>query len=191
MKMLLSATRMLIALTLLTGVLYPVAITAVGHFIFPRQAGGSVIVRNGRAVGSALIGQPFGSPRYFWSRPSATAPTPYNAAASSGSNWGPLHPALADSVRARIAALRAADSSLKGSVPVDLVTASASGLDPDVSVAAAEIQAPRIARERGLSPDTVQQLILRHTRGRTFGMLGEPTVNVLELNLDLDSAEKR
>ena len=191
MKMFAAATRMLIVLTLVTGVLYPLAVTAIARVVFPRQAGGSVILRDGHPVGSSLIGQPFGSPRYFWSRPSATTPTPYNAAASTGSNWGPLHPALADSVSARVAALRAADSTLTGAVPIDLVTASGSGLDPHISIAAAEIQAPRVARERGLSLDAVRDKIRQHTRSRTFGLLGEPVVNVLELNLALDSAASR
>jgi potassium-transporting ATPase KdpC subunit len=190
MKLLLASVRMLAALTILTGVLYPLAVTGIGRLVFPRQARGSLIVRDGQVVGSALIGQPFASPRYFWSRPSATSP-PYNAGASSGSNLGPIHPALEDSVRARLAALHAADPSLTQPIPVDLVTSSASGLDPHISVAAALVQAPRVARARGLQEDTVQRLVARYTTGRTLGVLGEPTVNVLELNLALDAAQER
>lgn len=186
MAVILASIRMLIALTALTGVLYPLAVTGVGRLAFPRQAQGSLLVREGHVVGSSLIGQPFSSPGYFWSRPSATEPLPYNAGASAGSNLGPLHPVLAESVRARVAALRAADPMLTGPVPVDLVTASASGLDPHISVAGALAQAPRVARARGMSEDAVRRLVARHVRGRTLGLLGEPVVNVLELNLDLD-----
>jgi K+-transporting ATPase ATPase C chain len=188
--MLLQSLRMLLALTLLTGVLYPLVVTGIARVAFPRQAGGSLIVRDGRVVGSTLIGQPFYSPGYFWSRPSATAP-PYNAGASSGSNLGPLHATLADTVRARVAALRAADPTLTGPVPIDLVTMSASGLDPHISVAAARAQAPRVARARGMDPAAVEALIDRHTTGRTLGLLGEAVVNVLELNLALDGATAR
>ena len=186
MKTLFAATRMLITLTLITGVAYPLLITGVARVVFPRQATGSVILRDGRAMGSALIGQPFESPRHFWSRPSATSPEPYNGGSSSGSNFGPLHPALVDSVRARIAALRAADPSLPRTVPADLVTASASGLDPHISIAAALLQAPRVAAARRLPLAAVRQAIARHTEGRWLGLFGEPRVNVLELNLDLD-----
>jgi K+-transporting ATPase ATPase C chain len=187
----LASARMLIALTLLTGVLFPLVVTGVARLAFPRQAGGSLIVRDGKVRGSSLIGQPFGSPSYFWSRPSATGPVPYNAGASSGSNLGPLHPALADSVRARVEALRAADPSLTGTVPVDLVTASASGLDPHISVAAALAQAPRVARARAMGEEAVRRLIEAHTTRPFFGPLGEATVNVLELNLALDSGGHR
>jgi K+-transporting ATPase ATPase C chain len=182
-----TAAVFLAVLTLLTGVVYPVAVTLVAQAAFPSQANGSLIVRDGKAVGSTLIGQPFSRPEYFWGRPSATSPVPYNAAASSGSNLGPLNPALADNVRARIDALRAADPALKA-VPVDLVTASGSGLDPHISPAAAEAQVPRVARARGLSEDRVRQLVVKHTAGPQFGVLGEPSVNVLTLNLELDGA---
>ena len=152
---------------------------------------GSVIERDGRAVGSRLLGQPFSSPQYFWSRPSATGPMPYNGAVSSGSNQGPLNPALADAVTERIAALRAADPGNTARVPVDLVTASASGLDPHVSVAAAEYQVARVARARGVAAAELEALVREHTAGRTFGMLGEPRVNVLTLNLALDARTAR
>lgn len=190
MKMLWASTRMLISLTLLTGVLYPLLITGIARVAFPRQAAGSLIVRNGRVLGSELIGQPFGGPRYFWSRPSATSPA-YNAAASTGSNLGPIHPAFLDSVRARVTALRAADPSLRGPIPVDLVTSSGSGLDPHISVAAALVQVSRVARARGLSEDTLRRLVAAHTSGRALGLLGEPVVNVLELNLALDEGMPR
>lgn len=188
--MLIASIRMLLALTLLTGVLYPLAVTGVARVAFPRRAQGSLVIRGGRVMGSSLIGQPFSSPRYFWSRLSATSP-PYNAGASSGSNLGPLNPALFDAARARIAALRAADSTLTGPVPVDLVTASASGLDPHISVASALLQAPRVARARGLPIEAVERLIRRYTMARTFGVLGEPVVRVLELNLALNAGEAR
>ena len=175
------------ALTLLTGVAYPLAVTGVARLAFPRQAGGSLIVRDGYVVGSALIGQAFDDPRYFWGRPSATGPVPYHAGASGGSNLGPSNPALHDAVRARITALRAAERTAGGAVPIDLVTASASGLDPHVSPAAAEFQVARVARARGLDPRAVRALVATHTEGRTFGLLGEPRVNVLELNLALDA----
>ncbi len=180
-----ASLRMLAVLTLVTGVLYPLAVTALAQLLFPHQAGGSLIRREGRIVGSSLIGQPFTSPAHFWSRPSATSPA-YNGGSSTGSNLGPSNPALVDSVRARVAALRAADPGLHGPIPVDLVTASGSGLDPDISLAAAMIQVPRVARARGWAPRAVQALVLRHTTRRRVGLLGEPVVNVLELNLDLD-----
>lgn len=182
------AIVMIVLLTLLTGVIYPLAVTAVARLAFPSQADGSLIVRDGEVVGSRLIGQAFDDPRFFWSRPSATAPVPYNAAASSGSNLGPLNPALHEAVAARVAALRAADSTATGPVPVDLVTASGSGLDPHISPAAAEFQVARVARARGMSLDAVRARVAKHTEGRTFGLLGEPRVNVLELNLDLETA---
>ena len=174
-------------LTLLTGVVYPVLISVIGGFAFPTQARGSVIERNGESVGSVLLGQPFSSPRYFWSRPSATATHAYNGGASSGSNQGPTNPALAEAVAARIAALRAADPGNDAPVPIDLVTASGSGLDPHISPAAAEYQVARVARERGLSVERVRELVAEATSGRTFGILGEPRVHVLELNLALDA----
>ena len=176
----------LFALTLLTGIVYPVVVTLVARLVFPRQAAGSLIVRDGRVVGSALIGQGFDRPEYFWGRLSATAPVAYNAAASSGSNYGPLHPALAAAASARIAALRAADPGQAAPVPVDLATASGSGLDPDISPAAALYQADRVARARGLDPARVRALIAAHTTLRCLGLFGEPTVNVLRLNLALD-----
>jgi K+-transporting ATPase KdpC subunit len=173
-------------LTLLTGVLYPLVVTGATQLVFPRQANGSLIVRNGQAVGSTLIGQPFDDPKYFWGRLSATGPFPYNAAASSGSNLGPTNPALLDAVQARIAALKAADPTNAQQIPVDLVTASGSGLDPDISVAAALYQVSRVARARGLREPDVIALIDQYTEGRQLGFLGEPRVNVLLLNLALD-----
>jgi K+-transporting ATPase ATPase C chain len=174
-------------LTLLTGVVYPVTIGVISTVAFPGQARGSIIERDGKAVGSALLGQPFSAPRYFWSRPSATATHAYNGGASSGSNQGPMNPALAEAVAGRIAVLRAADPGNEGPVPVDLVTASGSGLDPHISLAAAEYQLARVARTRGLSVDQVREFVAAATRGRTFGIFGEPRVNVLELNLALDA----
>jgi K+-transporting ATPase ATPase C chain len=171
----------------LTGIVYPVLVTGVARVLFPVQAAGSLIVDHGKTVGSRLIGQPFSSPGYFWSRPSATSPQPYNGLDSSGSNLGPLNPALAVAVRARIAALRAADPGNTAPVPVDLVTASASGLDPDISPAAAYYQADRIARARRLSPAVVRALIAAHATRPTWALLGPPRVNVLELNLALDA----
>jgi K+-transporting ATPase ATPase C chain len=179
---------MLVALTVLTGALYPFAVTGIARLVFPAQAAGSLISRDGVTVGSALIGQPFGDPKYFWGRPSATGPTPYNAAASSGSNQGPLNPALHEAVRARIDALRAADPGNTAPIPVDLVTASGSGLDPHITPAAAEYQVARVARARGLMAERVRALVAAHTAGRQLGVLGEPRVNVLELNLALDVA---
>jgi len=181
------AAVLLILLTLITGIAYPVAVTGVAKVLFPAQAAGTLIVRDGKPVGSQLIGQPFSDPKYFWSRPSATSPQPYNGLSSGGSNLGPLNPALTDAVKARISALQAADPGNRAPIPVDLVTASASGLDPDISLAAAYYQADRIARLRRLSPDRVRALIADHARGRWLGLLGEPRVNVLELNLMLDT----
>ncbi|MGA9347640.1 MAG: potassium-transporting ATPase subunit KdpC [Anaerolineae bacterium] len=172
--------------TLITGVLYPLAVTGLAQVFFPRQANGSLMVRNGQALGSELIGQPFDDPKYFGSRPSATLPFPYNAAASAGSNLGPLNANLVKAVQARIDALRAADPGNTAPIPVDLVTASGSGLDPHISVAAALYQVPRVARARGLSEDQVRSLVMQFTEGRQFGILGEPRVNVLKLNLALD-----
>ena len=181
------AIALLILMTLITGVAYPLAVTGVAHLLFPGQAAGSLIVKNGQAVGSRLIGQPFSDPKYFWSRPSATSPQPYNGLSSGGSNLGPLNPALTDAVKARIGALRAADPTNRAPIPADLVTASASGLDPDISPAAAYYQADRIARIRHLSPQRVRALISGHAHGRFLGVIGEPRVNVLELNLALDA----
>ncbi len=177
-------------LAILTGLVYPLVITGVAQAVFPRQANGSLIYRDGQPIGSVLIGQPFDDLKYFWGRLSATSPFPYNAAASSGSNFGPLSSALTDAVKARINALKAADLSLalqnNPSIPVDLVTASASGLDPHISVAAALYQVPRVARARGLSEDQVRALVTQFTEGRQFGILGEPRINVLKLNLALE-----
>ena len=181
-----TAFLVLVALTGLTGVAYPLAVTGLAQLLFPSQANGSLIVEDGRVRGSALIGQSFDDPRYFWSRPSATAPFPNNAAASSGSNLGPLNDALRDAVKGRVEALRAADPGNTAPVPVDLVTASASGLDPHISPAAAAYQAGRVARVRGLERARVDALVAEHTEGRWLGMLGEPRVNVLRLNLALD-----
>jgi K+-transporting ATPase ATPase C chain len=178
----------LLALGVITGAVYPLAVTALAQLAFPRQANGSVVERHGAVVGSSLIGQPFDDPGYFWSRPSATATVPYNAAASSGSNLGPTNPALLAAVAARVAALRTADPDLVGPIPVDLVTASASGLDPDISPAAAAVQVRRVARARALEIEAVQRLVAGATSGRDLGLFGEPRVNVLALNLALDAA---
>jgi len=174
-------------LTLVTGVAYPLVVTGIGQLAFHRQATGSVLERTGRPVGSALLGQPFSDPAHFWSRPSATGPHPYNGAASSGSNQSPTNPALLDAVRARVAALRAADPGNSAPVPSDLVTASGSGLDPHISPAAAAYQVARVARVRGLPAGDVRALVAAHTSSRTLGLLGEPRVNVLALNIALDS----
>ena len=181
------ATLLFLLLTVLTGVAYPGLVTAIATLAFPGQSSGSLVQVHGKVVGSRLVGQHFTSPRYFWGRPSATGPMPYNGASSSGSNQGPLHPALHAAVTARVAALRAADTGNTKPVPIDLVTASASGLDPHISPAAAEYQVARVARERGASEDLVRQLVHAATAGRTFGFLGEPRVNVLLLNLALDA----
>ena len=185
------ALSLFVLLTVITGVVYPLAVTGVAQAAFPAQAGGSLIERDGKVVGSALIGQNFSDPKYFWSRPSATSPMPYNAGGSSGSNQGPLNPALVDAVKGRVGALKAVDPGNTLPVPVDLVTASASGLDPHISLAAAQYQAARVARVRGIAADVLTGLIARHTEGRLFGVLGEARVNVLELNLDLDDTARR
>ena len=174
-------------LTVVTGIIYPGLVTLVAAVAFPDQAGGSLIRVDGKLTGSRLIGQPFSSPRYFWGRPSATGPMPNNGAVSSGSNQGPLNPALISAIESRVAALRAADPTNLDRVPVDLVTASASGLDPHISLAAAEFQVARVARARGVAEDEIRQRVRDATEGRTFGLLGEPRVNVLELNLALDA----
>ena len=181
------AVTMLAVMTLITGVAYPVLVTAIGQVAFHDKATGSLIERDGKVVGSTLIGQPFADPKHFWSRPSATSPYPYNASASSGSNQGPLNPALTDAVAGRIKALRDADPDNAASVPVDLVTASASGLDPNISPAAAEYQVNRVARARNLDPQKVRTLVAEFTEGRQLGFLGEPRVNLLRLNLELDA----
>ena len=180
------AIMMTVLSTVLFGLVYPLAMTGLAQALFPRQANGSLIIEGGRVVGSTLIGQPFSDPKYFWGRPSATSPFPDNAAASSGSNLGPTNQALLDAVQQRIDDLRNADPGNAAPVPVDLVTASASGLDPDISPAAAQYQAARVARVRRLPPDAVRRLIQEYTAGRQFGILGEPRVNVLELNHALD-----
>jgi len=177
------------ALTLVCGVIYPLAVTGIGAAAFPAQAAGSIVEVNGKAVGSTLIGQSFSSPQYFWGRPSATGPMPNNAAGSSGSNQGPLNPALVDAVKGRIDALKAADPSNTSAIPVDLVTASASGLDPEISLAAARYQAGRVAAARKVSTEQVLALIDSHRIDQHLGFLGEPRVNVLELNLALDRAK--
>ena len=177
------------ALTLVVGVVYPLAVTGIGRVAFADQAAGSIVLRNGTPVGSTLIGQSFTSSQYFWGRPSATGPMPNNASASSGSNQGPLNPALVEAVKGRIAALRAADPGNAGPVPVDLVTASASGLDPEISVAAARYQTARVAAARQLPREQVAALVSAHTVGQTLGLFGEARVNVLKLNLALDAAQ--
>jgi potassium-transporting ATPase KdpC subunit len=182
------ALRMLVVVSLLTGIVYPLVVTGVAQLAFNRTANGSLIVVGGKTMGSSLIGQPFDDPKYFWSRPSTTSLPPYNAGASAGSNQGARNPALADSVTARIKALRDADPGNAAPVPVDLVTASGSGLDPHISIAAAAYQAPRVARARGMTVDKVLALLAEHTEGRTLAVIGEPRVNVLELNLALDGA---
>ena len=185
------ALSLFILMTVATGVLYPLAVTGVAKLAFAEQASGSLIVREGKTVGSALIGQHFSDPGHFWGRPSATGPMPYNGTGSSGSNQGPLNPALVDAVKERIEALKAADPDNKGPVPVDLVTASASGLDPHISVAGAQYQAARVARARGIEPAVVQSLIARHTEERLLGVFGEPRINVLALNLALDQTPRQ
>jgi len=181
------ALVLLLLLSVLTGLLYPLIVTGLAHLLFPAQAAGSLIVQDGQLRGSRLIGQSFSDPGHFWSRPSATTPQPYNGTASGGSNLGPLNPALTDAVKARVAALRAADPDNTAAVPIDLVTASGSGLDPDISVAAADYQAARVARARGLDVAKVRALIASHSKGSVAAVLGEPRVNVLELNLALDA----
>jgi K+-transporting ATPase ATPase C chain len=176
-------------LTLITGVLYPLVVTGVSQVLFHDQANGSVVMRGETAVGSSLIGQAFDDPRFFWGRPSATSPA-YNGASSSGSNLGPINPALLDAVAERVKTVRAAHPTQTGAVPGDLVTASASGLDPHISPAAAQYQIDRVAASRGLSKEQVTGLVAAHTKSRTFGVLGEPRVNVLELNLALDAAQQ-
>ena len=185
------AVTLFAVLTVITGVVYPLVVTGVARLAFPDQAGGSLIVRDGKPVGSSLIGQNFNDPKYFWSRPSATSPMPYNAANSGGSNLGPLNPALIDAVKGRVEALKAADPGNTLPVPGDLVTASASGLDPHISVAAARYQVARVAKARGLAAAAVQAQVDGHIEAQLFGMLGEPRINVLALNLALDKATAR
>jgi len=181
------AVSLFVLLTVVTGVAYPFAITGVAKTVFSEQAAGSIIVKDGKPVGSAIIGQNFTDPKYFWGRPSATSPQPYNASASSGSNLGPLNPALVDAVKGRIDALKAADPGNNAPIPSDLVTASASGLDPHISPAAAEYQVGRVARARGLPVEKLIAMIEQHTENRQWGLFGEPRVNVQELNLALDA----
>lgn len=182
------ALTLFVALSLVTGLAYPLAVTGVAQLLFASAANGSLVLRDGRPVGSALIGQSFTDPGHFWGRPSATSPRPYDAANSGGSNLAPTAPALLEAVQARLEALRAADPGHTAPVPVDLVTASASGLDPHISRAAADYQVARVARARGLPPARVQALVDAHTEGRRFGFLGEARVNVLALNLALERA---
>jgi len=186
-KQIRTAVIVLVILTVITGVFYPLAITGIAQIFFPAQANGGLLHQNGKLVGSELIGQPFDDPKYFWSRLSVTGPFPYNAAASSGSNLGPTNPALLNAVQARVQALRQADSSNVQSIPVDLVTASGSGLDPHISPAAAFYQVPRVACARNLEEAAVRQLVEKHIEGRQFGFLGELRVNVLKLNLALEA----
>jgi potassium-transporting ATPase KdpC subunit len=181
------AILMTLILTVITGILYPLAMTGFAQLVFPHQANGSLIVKDGKVLGSDLIGQPFDDPKYFWGRPSATSPFGYNAGASSGSNLSPTNPNLVKAVQERVDALRAADPDNKALVPVDLVTASGSGLDPHISPAAAHYQVSRVARVRKMDQGAVRQLVERYTEGRWLGMLGEPRVNVLALNLALDA----
>jgi potassium-transporting ATPase KdpC subunit len=186
-----NALMSLVLFTIITGFVYPVVVTGIAQVIFPSLANGSILTRDGKPVGSELIGQQFRDPGYFRGRPSATAPYPYNGASSSGSNLGPNNPELLKAVKARIEALQAADPDNRNKVPVDLVTSSASGLDPEISQAAAEYQAARVANARGVDISAVRALVRRHTRGRWLGLFGEPAVNVLELNLALDELLKR
>jgi K+-transporting ATPase ATPase C chain len=183
----LQAIRALAVFTVITGIAYPLLVTGIAQVAFRDQANGSLIEKDGKVLGSRLIGQPFSDPKYFWSRPSATSPMPYNGASSSGSNQGPTNPALTEAVEGRVKALREAGSDPSKPVPVDLVTASGSGLDPHISPAAAEYQVARVAKARNVPEDRVRELVRKHTQGRQLGFLGEPAVNVLLLNLALDS----
>ena len=183
------AAIVIVLMTILTGILYPFAVTGLAQLLFPRKANGSLIVKNGKALGSELIGQPFNDPKYFWSRLSATGPFAYNAESSSGSNYGPINQSYLDGVQKRIQDLRTADPQNSKPVPVDLVTASGSGLDPHISVAAALYQLPRVARIRDLNQDKLRSLVVKFTEGRQLGFLGEPRVSVLKLNLALDAMQ--
>ncbi|MGB7501514.1 MAG: potassium-transporting ATPase subunit KdpC [Azonexus sp.] len=185
------AVSLFILLTAVTGVVYPLAVTGLAKVVFPEAADGSLIVKDGKPVGSSLIGQNFSDPKYFWGRPSATSPQPYNASASSGSNQGPLNPALVDAVKGRIDALKAANPDNKLPIPADLVNASASGLDPHISPEAAAYQVARVASQRHLPPADIKALVSQHTEGRQWGVFGEPRVNVLQLNIALDSLHHR
>jgi K+-transporting ATPase ATPase C chain len=181
---------MLLLMSLITGVFYPLLVTGIGQALFPSKANGSIITKNGRPVGSSLIGQQFTCPKYFWSRLSATSPFPYNAAASKGSNYGPLNPALLQATKGRVALLHSADSTNTQPIPVDLVTASGSGLDPHITFAAAMYQVPRVARERHMPEIRLHGLVHRYADARSLGIVGEPGVNVVELNLALDDISK-
>ncbi|SAK91384.1 potassium-transporting ATPase subunit C [Caballeronia pedi] len=183
------ALVLFVALTVVTGLIYPAVVTAIGQAAFSHQANGSMIERDGKTVGSEIIGQQFDAPQYFWGRLSATTPNPYNAGSSSGSNLGPTNPALADEIKGRIDALHAADPDNQMALPVDLVTSSGSGLDPEISPAAAAYQVTRVAKARGMTVEQVQALVAQATAGRQFGVLGEPRVNVLKLNLALDAGK--
>jgi K+-transporting ATPase ATPase C chain len=187
-KKLRQAIVSLVLFTVITGLVYPLVVTGVAQVLFPWKANGSLITKNGRAVGSALVGQPFSDPKYFWGRLSATAPA-YNGGASSGSNYGPLNPALLDAAKQRIRDLRGSDSLDTTPIPVDLVTASGSGLDPDITIAGALYQVKRVAEVRHMNPEKIRTLIDHYTEGRQLGILGEPRVNVLQLNLALDEAQ--
>lgn len=189
LKQLKPALTLIVLFTVLTGLLYPLLVTGIAQVVFPRQANGSFLEKDGKIAGSELIGQPFSDPKYFWSRLSATGPLAYNAGASSGSNYGPLNPALLDAVQKRIKDLKNADPKNAQPIPVDLVTASGSGLDPHISVAAALYQIPRVARNRNVSEASIRSLVDRYTEGRQLGLLGEPRVNVLKLNLALDKGQ--
>ena len=186
LRLLRSALCLLVFMTCLLGIAYPLLLTGITRVAFPNQAAGSLVFQGGKPIGSSLIGQQFSDPKYFWGRPSATMPAPYNGLASSGSNLGPLNPALLDQVRLHVAALRADDPKSRALVPVDLVTASASGLDPDISPAGARYQIGRIAHVRGITPASLEKLVAAHEQKKLFGLLGEQRVNVLELNLALD-----
>ena len=184
------AILIFLVLTVITGIIYPIFVTGISKALFPKEVGGSLIYRDGKAVGSSLIGQPFDDPKYLWGRISATSPAQYNASSSSGSNIGPSNPALIDEVKGRIKALQAADPGNKAPIPVDLVTSSASGLDPHISLAAAYYQVSRISKYRGITESAVKDIIRKNTTGRFLGLIGEPVVNVLKVNLDLDSYKK-
>jgi potassium-transporting ATPase KdpC subunit len=191
LKLLRTSIISIVLLTVLTGLLYPLVVTGIAQVVFPWRANGSLLKKDGKVVGSELIGQPFSDARYFWSRLSATSPFAYNAGASNGSNYGPLNPALIDGARKRIQDLKAADSLNVQPIPVDLVTASGSGLDPHISIAAARYQIGRVARNRSLSEAQVRLLVDQNTEGRQLGLLGEPRVNVLKLNLALDDLQSK
>jgi len=191
MKLIRTASMTIILMTLLTGLVYPLIITGLAQLLFPGKANGSMIVHQGKTMGSELIGQQFNNPKYFWSRLSATSPYPYNAGASSGSNYGPLNPVLYDAVDRRIQDLKRMDTLNNQPIPIDLVTSSSSGLDPHISVASAQYQAARVALARGMKEEEVQLLITQQTEGRTFGIIGEPCVHVLKLNYALDEFQQK